>query len=50
MPTILREKDIHDYRKADALRKKHRVALMKAKGPFANELRLKIPQEKKREY
>ena len=23
---------------------------MKAKGPFANELRLKIQQEKKREY
>ena len=44
------ERHIHDYRKADALRKKHRVALMKAKDPSANELRLKIQREKKREY
>ena len=45
-----RERHIHDYRKADALRKKRRVALLKAKDPSANELRLKIQREKKREY
>ena len=45
-----RERHANDYRKADALRKKHRVELMKTKDPSANELRLKIQREKKPEY
>ena len=45
-----REKHRDKYRKADALRKKHKIAMMKVKDPKANEFRLKLQPEKKREY
>ena len=45
-----REKHRDEYRKADALRKKHKIAMMKVKDPKANEFRLKLQREKKREY
>ena len=38
------------YRKADALRKKHNRVTMKINDPIANEFRLKVQREKKREY
>ena len=42
-----REKYREVYSKADALRKKQKIALMKVKDPKANELRLKLQREKK---
>ena len=38
------------YRKVDALRKKHNRITMKINDPVANEFRLKVKIEKKREY
>ena len=42
------ENDREQCCKADALRKKHNIVLMKVKAPEANELRLKLQREKKR--
>ena len=44
------EKHREEYCKTDALRKKHKIALMKVKDLKANELRLKLQREKKRAY
>ena len=41
------EKQRRKYRKANALRKKHKIVLMKVKGLKANELHLKLQREKK---
>ena len=38
------------YRKGDALRKKYNRVTMKINDPVANEFRLKVQREKKREY
>ena len=38
------------YHKADTLRKKHSRVTMKINHPVANEFRLKVQREKKREY
>ena len=43
-----REKHRDEYRKADALRKKSKIAMMKVKDPKANEFRLKLTGEEKR--